>query len=52
MSTNREGKKKHIICERTSIDANEIREDSLTKVPENEIEIGEVTAVRFAKVRI
>ena len=40
--------KKHIVCERTSVDANE--RDSL--VPDNDIEIGEATAVRFAKMRI
>ena len=45
-------KKKQIVCERTSIDANEVRGNSLVKVPKNDIEIGEATAVRFAKIRI
>ena len=50
MSTNREGKK-HFFCERTSVDAKEIRGNSLAKVPDNDIEIGEATVVRFAKIR-
>ena len=41
----------HIVCELTSVDAKEVRRDSLAKVAKNDIEIGEATAVKFAKIR-
>ena len=41
----REGKK-HVVCERTSVDAKEVRGDSLVKVLDNDIGIGEATAVK------
>ena len=35
----------HIVCELTSVDAKEVRRDPLAKVANNDIEIGEATAV-------
>jgi hypothetical protein len=42
---------KNIVCERTCVYAKEVRRDSLAKVANNDIEIGEATAVKFAKIR-
>ena len=47
----REGGKKHVVCERTSVDTKEVRGDSLAKMTNNDIEIGEATTVKFAKIR-
>ena len=46
------GREKNTLFERMSVYANEVREDSLAKVPDDDIEIGEAAAVRFAKFRI
>ena len=43
-------KKKHV-CERTSVDAKEVRRNSLAKMTNNDIEIGEATTIKFAKIR-
>ena len=43
--------KKHIVCEHTSVDAKQVRGDSLAKVTNNDIEIRETTVVKFSKIR-